>query len=96
MAKVIEIEFAGVDRNNQPTFVSKEKLVFNSRTTGKQENHYAYFCDIEKLFNRNATQKEILDYYRANPDRIANIIYKGITFDAEPSGEHYTIQIVGL
>ena len=95
MAKVIEIEFAGVDRFNRPTFVSKEKMPVRHIYDGITEN-YRYYCDTEHLFDYNATEKEVLDAYRSDPDKVKSIIHKGTRFGAEPSGEHVNVKIVGL
>jgi len=95
MAKVIEIEFAGIDHHNRPTFVSKDKLQYIVHATGAREEGYGYFCDTHKLFNREATIQQVFEYYQADPGRTNDIIYKGRTFGAEPSGEHYNVQIVG-
>lgn len=95
MAKVIEIEFAGVDRFNRPTFVSKEKIEVTSAFFGRTKLNL-YFCDTDHLCNLDATEKEVLDAYRADPDKEKSIIYKGSRFNAEPSGEHLSVKIAGL
>ena len=91
----IKIEFVGIDDWSRPTFKSVEKLRYMIKETNDPYYAHAYFCDTENLFG-GVGESEILDFYRKNPDKVADIIYKGREFDSEPCGTRYNIEIKGV
>lgn len=89
------IKFCGIDRWNRPTFVTLEPqgvIYYNQYKSGE----YLYFCDTDHLFDYNATEQQILDWYSDDAIKSSGIIYKGRSFESEPQGGHYDYQIQGL
>ena len=77
---MIKIIFCGVDDFNRATFVNTEK---------KNE----FYCDTDNLFPYGATEDEVLKFYEENKNQINCIVYKGNTFNSEPSGEDVDIEL---
>lgn len=74
-----KVYFAGVDEWNRPVFRS----VLNAR---------AYYCDVNHLFDYQATEKEVLEHY--GTVGTSGICYKGTRFDSEPYGDPANVEIL--
>ena len=75
----VKVYFVGIDYWNSATF----------REVLNEEN---YYCDIYKVFDYNATEEKILDWYSLVGT--AAIFYKGNSFDSEPFGSPANVEIV--
>jgi len=77
---MIKIIFCGVDDFNRATFVNIEKK-------------NKFYCDTDNLFPYGATEDEVLKFYEENKNQTNCIVYKGNTFNSEPSGEDVDIEL---
>lgn len=79
--KAIDIIFAGVDYFNRPVFCA----------AGRPRH---FFCDTIHLFAYGVAEQDVLDYYAADPGRLAGICYKGRAFNSEPWGDILPVRII--
>lgn len=82
---VCKVEFVGIDEWNRPVFKSISQVI----EMDNGEKSYAYFCDVNTLFDYGTNEREV--YEKKNT---LYLCYKGCRFGSEPMGTDMPYEII--